>query len=276
MNATNLILESVCRDTGMPIEKITGPLAGQCVQLAWLSGSLVEGLGNASSDLDVFAVVPALTDDLPSIRRSEDHFVQVYYSNSRRIDFEYWSENAISELEAKLRNAPVGDSTKSILDYFAEHEIEFMHRLHIGVPIVGADALADLQRRFDRSRLLAYLVENKRIYADDAFDDTVGLMQEGALLSAAQRARCTLDFSADMVLYAHGISNHKDKHRYRLFLRLLERYPDLRPSCQDYLALIRNQPTDFVDLQAYVAKCLSFSEELVYRATCKYLELTHA
>lgn len=264
------LLKEISRSTGINVDQILGRLKDQRVQAAWLSGSLVEGLGNPSSDIDIFAVVPALTDSMPAVKKGEDHFVQVYFSNSRRIDFEYWSTEAIALLRDKLQDAPIGDGTKNILDYFPEHEVEFIHRLHIGIPVFGETYFSELQRMFDRFRLVGYLIENKRIYVDDAFDDTVGLMREGHLLSAAYRARCTLDFSADMLLYAYGISNHKEKHRYRLFLRLLEQYPEVRPLYQRYLELTARLPMEFMALQGHIADCLVFSEQLVYHAMCGY------
>lgn len=265
-------LDTIGRLAGVNADQILGPLREQQVRTAWLSGSLIEGLGNPSSDVDIFAVVPKLTDSMPATKKGQDHFVQVYFSNSRRIDFEYWSTEAIALLHDKLQNAPIGDGTKNILDYFPEHEVEFIHRLHIGAPILGEADFSCLQRTFDRSRLIAYLIENKRIYVDDAFDDTVGLMREGHLLSAAYRARCTLDFSADILLYAYDISNHKEKHRYRLLLRLLTPHPEIRPLFQTYLQLTAQLPNEFLSLQRHITDCLNFSERLVHCAMKRYQE----
>lgn len=262
--------------TGVEWEEILRPLREARVATSWLSGSLVEGLGNPSSDIDVFAVVPALDDAIPAIRKGADHFVHVYFSNSRRIDFEYWSERAIESLRVKLSAAPIGDGTKNLLDYFSEHEVEFVHRLHIGIPILEEEGFRELQKSFDRSRLIGYLFENKRIYVDDAFDDTVGLMREGHLRSAAFRARVTLDFSVDMLLYAYGISNHKEKHRYRLFLRLLPRYPELHRIYSRYLNMISNVPGGLAGTQGYIANALEFSEMMVFEATAKYQENIYA
>ncbi len=256
--------------TGVEVKEILGPLVEQHVEVAWLSGSLVEGLGNPSSDIDIFAIVPSLTESIPAIKRGEDHFVQVYFSNSRRIDFEYWSSSAIEDLRAKLVAAPLGDGTKNILDYLLEHEVEFIHRLHIGIPILGEGFFSDLQATFDRSRLIGYLIENKRIYIDDAFDDTVGLLREGHLISAANRARVTLDFSADMLLYAYGISNHKEKHRYRLFLRVIKEHPDARQLYRRYLYFVSHLPSELIKIQQYIAESLEFSERLVSLAMSRY------
>lgn len=276
MRASAYSLASISELCGIPAERITAPLEEQRVQLAWISGSIVENLGNPSSDIDVFAVLPELPQSMDAIKKSDDHFTQVYFSNSRRLDFEYWSAGALLALQKKLESAPVGLGTKNILDYFAEHEVEFIHRLHIGVPILGESEFQKLLQAYPRQQLLGYLVDNKRIYIDDAFDDTVGLMREGHLLSAAYRARYTLELSADMLLYAHGISNHKEKHRYRLLSRLLVAHPQVRPFYQEFLDLTAHLPLDLVALQEYIARCLYQSESLVRYALSIYEGNSHA
>jgi len=264
-------LEELCAYHRIDLKEVIASLEEKRITVAWVSGSIVEGLGNPSSDLDVYTVVPRLHENgVDSIRHDDTHQIEVYFSNARRIDVEYWAQEPIEALALKLSTAPIGDSSKNILDYFSEAEVEFIHRLHIGIPVLGEAAFRVLQGRFCRERLSRYLFENKRIYLDDAFDDTVGLLEEGDLLSATFRVRCALDFSADILLYALGVTNHKDKHRYRLLECMAQDYPRVGELYRSYIALMALMPRGVNQLTSHVKDCLVFSEEVV-RAVYKEL-----
>lgn len=256
------ILDEVERLTGVTFAEVMGRLPEKAVS-AWVSGSLVEGLAHASSDLDIYVLVDDLDSCGSTIRKDDGFAVNVEFINQHRVDFEYWTGGRIAALAKKLADVPLFEESENVLDYFPEPELDFMHRVHIGVPLLGRSAWEALCEAFDHRRLRQYLIENKRLYVDDTFDDAVGLLRAGHLTSAVLRARYALETSLDMLIYSHGVTNSKEKQRTRLFLALLQKRPELAPVYKKFWSMTTCIPQSDEGMLAYVEDALRFSEEII-------------
>lgn len=256
------ILEEIEERIGVTFTDVTGRLPGKALT-AWVSGSLVEGLAHASSDLDIYVIVDDLDSCTSSIHMNDGLAVNVEFINHRRVDFEYWTAGRIAALAKKLADVPLFTESENVLDYFPEPELDFMHRIHIGIPLFGRDAWEALCEAFDHLRLRQYLIENKRLYVDDTFDDVVGLLREGHLGSAALRARYAVETSVDMLIFSHGITNSKEKHRPRLLLALLQKSPELGPVYEKFWRMTTCIPQSDEGMLAYVEDALRFSEDII-------------
>lgn len=243
------------------LQLVGSALAGVELETAWVSGSIAEGLHNASSDLDVFVLVERDTDS--SNRLGEADRFKAYHSNAERLEYSVWTRPKVDRLRRRVQEAPIGSGTKQVLEFLLESEVEFLHRLRVGLPVVEPGCFSELQASFDFTRLARYLFENQRICVDDAFDDTVGMLTAGATRSAALRARYTLDCSMSLLLFARGVTNHKEKHRERLLQRLRQQDPKLDPLYAEYWQVIGNIPADDEQLSGYVRRSLALSEEVV-------------
>lgn len=256
-------LEELERFTGVSFSEILENLQREEPIAAWVSGSLVEGLGHKSSDIDLYVMVDEFDDQISMSRKGDGYAIKVEIRNSRRVDFEYWPRERIEQLADKLAKAPLFVETENILDYFPEYEVEFMHRLHTGIPVIGEGAWDRLRNSFDRRRLSQYLIENKQLYLDDAFDDAVGLLREGQLSSAVFRARYAVDYSVDALLFSYGSTNSKEKQRVRLFLKLLQQHPQMIPFYERFWQLITQIPQSEAGRLLYIEDALRFSEEIM-------------
>jgi predicted nucleotidyltransferase len=236
-------------------------LAGVELETAWVSGSLAEGLHNASSDLDVFVLVERESESSNRLRQADGS--KVYHSNANRIEYAVWTRAKVERLRRRLQDAPLGAGTKLVLEYLTEAEVEFLHRLRIGQPVTGAARFAELRASFDFGRLARYLFENQCIIVDDAFDDAVGMLTAGAARSAALRARYTVECSMSLLLFSRGVTNHKDKHRERLLERLRQQDPSLETLYGRFWGLIARLPDTDDELATYVRRALAFAEEVV-------------
>ncbi|MEJ2063578.1 MAG: hypothetical protein P8X74_09945 [Reinekea sp.] len=234
----------------------------------WIAGSLVEGIGNDSSDIDVYMVVEDLNTIKEFVTDGCRFKIQIHYFKSRRVDVEIWSYESIDRLASKIDSLQVDNAENSFLDALDENEIDFAHRIFNCRVVRNTDAYADIVDRFDRVKINRYLFENKRIYIDDSFDDTVGMLNSGNISGAIRRSQETLEFSIDLLLYSKGWTNPKNKHRFKILEAIYESDIDAREVYLDYWSFMHNLPINKYDKRDYVNTALHLSEKMVEKAYC--------
>lgn len=239
-------------------------LKGRAFEAAWVSGSVVEGLGNPSSDLDLFVVVR------DEGKWPTEHPRDVpYLGNSQVHSWEVWTWDRVQELAGRVRDLPVGRGSKAILERLDESEIEFIHRLRVGEPLSKEATFEQLRALFDFERFALYLAENQLINLDDAFDDAVGMLEIGQLPSAALRARVAVEGALGLLLFSRGLTNHKEKHRERLLSSLAQKDDFVRQARDHYWSRVGSLPSREGELGEYVARALHFVEGIVDEIECR-------
>lgn len=240
------------------------------VHAAWIGGSLVEGLGNPSSDVDIFVAVSSEISEHTVTRLAEDHGVLAFVSDGLRFDIELWPIPAISRLLARVNSVPIDDPEKNNLHFLEYWESEFIHRLLTGVPLREPHNFSELRSQINKTRFQRYLLDTAVRRVDDAFDDAVGMLRSGQSRMASIRALDALEFGVDCYLYAHGFTNDKAKFRIRklelavasdpLAANILERFWNCR-SCI---------PQEEQVQEEYVRDVLRYTSELVNNAQAKF------
>ncbi len=271
---TNLT-EKNFTDTGVEIETLIEMLNTQDVSVrsAWLAGSIIEGLGNCGSDIDIYVAVNNLDDLNNYVSSCEQFKICVFYHNNRRLDYEYWSLDSINRLVNRLNTISLYDESTNILDTFSENEIDFLHRIFHSLPIYGNETLHEIQAGINRTSFINYMLENKRIYVDDAYDDALGMCESGNYKSAALRAQYTLGGAVDMYLYSNGLTNTKDKHRIRLFEKLAKSDSTHTHHFVNYWDMISTIPSSNKQLKRYTRNALELSEKFVDIAQNREIKL---
>jgi hypothetical protein len=236
------------------------------VAASWLSGSRVEGLAHASSDVDVYCAVESLREDFAWTRRDPWCAISVSIEGGRRMDFEYWTLEELDRIASKLGTIPFDDPERNLLDHLSPIETEVIHRIKVGVPLTGEGFFAELRETFDFAAFRRYLVRNALYYVDDAFDDAVGLYLDGDLESAALRARATIGFSIDALLAAYDETNDKAKFRMKKLRSLVTRRPEVGRHLERYREAELRISLDANGQARYVEQSLALSSELVENA----------
>ncbi|MGZ2744885.1 hypothetical protein [Burkholderia stagnalis] len=238
---------------------VIGAIPTDSMHTAWVSGSLVEGLGNPSSDVDIFVALEGdyLSPDIPTTRRDTDHGIFAMVQDGVRYDVEFWTLKNIRLLGAKLCSLPIDDPKINNLHFLNYWETEFIHRLLIGVPLVNEDNFLKLRGEIDYRRFSRFLMDTAIRRCDDAFDDAIGMTRAGQIRMAALRAREALGFSVDALLHAHGVTNDKAKFR----LAKLEKLNDVSPAfrmamVEQFWTMQCGMPSDEEGLQRFVEKTL--------------------
>ena len=189
---------------------------------AFLSGSLVERMGNATSDLDVF-VVGAAEPRGEHIHHIGEAVLSVHMYKKRRVDFEYWSDDAVACVANKLdelSTANGGRSNVLLERRFAREEVVLVHRVRTGLPLLNEKRFEALRNRFDYNRLSSYLARVKLEEIDDALEDVQGLMNDGEIDVGLLRVHELLN--AVCSAYGHHLGSTSFHGKWRT--RVLESY----------------------------------------------------
>lgn len=250
-------------ESGVPAGEIVGLLPVEPVVTAWQSGSWVEGLAHAHSDVDIYCAVERLDETFAWTRRDRHRAVWVTIEGDRRIDFEYWTLTELERIATRLGAIPLEDPETNLLNYLSATETEVVHRIKVGVPLIEESVFDRIRESFDFGVFRRYLVRNALHYVDDAFDDTVGMHRSGDLDSAALRARATLGFSVDALLAAHDVTNNKAKFRLEMLRALAARHPELGRYWRLYREAALAIPLDGGGQVRFVEQALELSSEIV-------------
>jgi hypothetical protein len=241
------------------LEVVTSPAE---IVTAWVSGSLVENLGNKGSDVDIFVLVEDLSPTLPATRRDPDHVTLAFVSTDQRYDVEFWSRLAVEALAAKLSSIRSDDPAVNTNHSLSYWESEFVHRLAVGRQVIHAGTFARTRAIFAFKQFSIYLFENGLRRFDDAFDDTVGMLADGQLPCAALRAREVVGLAIDALLYASGDTNDKAKFRPAKLHRLASMFPAYRRYEEALWRFEAGVPLTPAKQEAYAQNALRFAADL--------------
>jgi hypothetical protein len=185
--------------------------------VVYVSGSLVEGLGNTMSDVDVFVVGEARPAGEVVLKKSSFQ-ISVQFVEQRRVDFEYWPESAVTGIANRLTGIRVGH------DFVAEKlepvEELFIHRISVGVPIRHPKRFEALRNQFDLELFRGYLAQQAIHRVDGAIEDICGMIDVGDTTTGILRARELSALAADVFIHGTGRANPLAKWRPRMLERL--------------------------------------------------------
>lgn len=223
----------------------------------FVSGSIIEGYGNAESDLDVFVVYP---NEVPSLRTDidmETNSISLEYISEQRLDIEHWSKDQVIAVSERIRQCSPDDWENCF--HFSYNDIEFAHSLRIGLPIQQTDHFVQLQQAFDFEQV-SHIITMKRVgLYHSVQEDAAGAIASKQEGTALLMARYALQLAIDAWLASQGETNAKDKWRFfklqKADPKILTRYWELE-----------TQGVDASSVFEYAKECLRFGNQLVTQA----------
>ncbi|HWT95349.1 MAG TPA: hypothetical protein VN238_20300 [Solirubrobacteraceae bacterium] len=189
----------------------------------YVSGSLVRGWGNASSDVDVYAITrgPWRSDSaqLQHVALQPDVLpVQITFVEGRRWDVEYWLDTQVDQVLAKV--APeVIEGDQAAGKWLTDDELDFLDRLAYAAPVTGHDWLGERQEQLRASALRSVLVARALNNADLYTEDAVGQLDAGDVESAVLSVKLVFASTIDALLADAGEVAQNPKWRARKFRR---------------------------------------------------------
>lgn len=188
----------------------------------YLSGSLVRGWGNPTSDLDVIVVagaggIPQTNGSRPATVTPGRLPVHSFYVGERRWEVEYWTLAQVAELldAVSWERAEAGQVD---LDKFTRADIAFAQRLPHGVVVEGEDWAAEHANAFGESALRSLVAERALEEYDRLTEDVVGMIAADDPYSAALSARLAFGYVVEALLAHHGEYSEQVKWRARRML----------------------------------------------------------
>jgi hypothetical protein len=220
------------------------------VAVAFVSGSLIEGFGNDTSDLDVFV----LTEGPPAASRpavlarfdQSGATIDLDYAGDVRTDTEIWPLTEVKQVAAQLDTVDPTDWRAAVaLDRV---RLDLAHRIRVGVAVAGEPGFLALQGLFDWDRLARILAQRFLQDYNEFAEDASGAVHAGDHITAMLNSRAALGAAVDAVLAGRGATNGKSKWRHRKLMAyddgtLATRYlaAELEPSPEPEAVLGRSR-----------------------------------
>jgi hypothetical protein len=249
----------------------------------FLGGSLIEGLGNAASDLDIYAIGEALpqledfsrvpihrllTSDRRILRPGDDPKARVFVAHyalgdSRmKVDVEFQIYSNVLSLAERVRELHAYAAANLVLltRRLTPREEDFITRLLNGRPLSGADAFEDLQNRFDR-RKVQYLAYRWLASDFSIVLDIIGAWSDGDSLRAVDIARENVLRQVQAYLHLKGMLNLKRKWLLRFVDRLLADEAELADRFHRLFFFAGVE-----DARQFVRETLDFCDEIFVRS----------
>jgi predicted nucleotidyltransferase len=228
--------------------------------VAYLSGSVIEGFGNPWSDLDAYVITEK--DPVGKIVAEEGGcLVSLHYLEGLRIDFEFWRPARILKLSRKLKSFEIGKGP--IVRILTETEELFVHRL-LRYSAVIAGQTEKWKQLFSQSELGFYQTQMAVRRLDGLHEDLCGMMEGHDYSSAVFVGRELVSASMDVYLHMHGNTNPTRTGQAQLITRYIK-FDD--PFVERFYILqfpnFENLSSSPAQMISYLKSCISFQAAIV-------------
>lgn len=174
----------------------------------FLTGSIVRGWGNATSDLDVHVVVkgqPASTAGEASYVALEPNYLQSErtFVDGRRWDIEYWSLDQVDQLLHKVSWAAY-EGLDPLWSTLTVPELSLLERLPYALAADDGSWLAATQQRLSDSAHAVILSGISLRESDGFVEDAAGCLAAGDIHSAVLAAQLAFGHAVDALQAVHG------------------------------------------------------------------------
>ncbi|PFA69818.1 hypothetical protein CN378_03350 [Bacillus sp. AFS015802] len=232
--------------------------------IVYLAGSLMEGFGNSTSDIDVYVicdVFPAMKQDeeiAQSFLQSEQTLIRNVIHESIRLDFEYWTWCEFNKAVNSLNG--LNFKTNEYIERISDDEYDLLHRLKFGKPIINFEKFEEVYNSIDFDNLGHYRVAVENESYQGLLEDLQGAYLSGDYGSAFFLSRLFLDRVMTSYLAAHGETNPNSKWLYRKALRYQEKTGDTG-LLSKYIEL-QSQPFELDTINELVKATIKYAQSL--------------
>lgn len=209
-----------------------------------MSGSMVEGLSHASSDIDIYCI--------------GNHPTQTIIGNIKdtRVDFELIERSEVDRLISRFLKSDVKG-----LDYsFSFDDLQKIYRILISKPLAASNlAYGAIIPQNLETKLNEHMRRYWKYGVNTYLNDAVGALQSDEPDYALVRSVHALEASIDYYLACLGDGNPQNKYRNMKLRRVLGVQNEIFPY---YRSFRSKWPTDLVELKTFVAEIM-FSTKLL-------------
>ncbi|MBM7616199.1 hypothetical protein [Alkaliphilus hydrothermalis] len=224
------MLELNILDKQIPVSKLLEVLKYKEDDIVFAAGSLIEGIGNRHSDLDIFI----LTESLERFNEIEceydfDQF-KVTFTNAYGIgfDIEVWSKELLLEVISKINLIQFDTSTRTynLLDLPNNNRIEdimsLVHRFITGTALYNQDGFNSLLEKLNLDNYYRLMVRMSMNEVDNTIDDLIGNVDKKDFTNAVLVGRTVLVETLTTYLFSMKMSLDRPKWVYPKLRQLAE------------------------------------------------------
>ncbi|PEU52187.1 hypothetical protein CN395_27920 [Priestia megaterium] len=247
------------------------------VKYVYLAGSIMEGFGNKTSDIDVYVIVDGDLElkDPELVRgrslQNDTHVVNNFIQDGIRYDYEYWTlENWMSIIE-KLTKVDLADP--ELINALSARDYDLLHRLKFSKPIINNENFLEIYRTIDFRKLGLYMASLKSEGYSNLLEDVEGALLSKDAKTAFIMTRLLLEETMTGFLAAHEETNPKQKWLYKKLSNYVKKTNE-QEVLVSYMNLLTKplNVTDDEELIHYVKKGIRFSQKLNVRTQSELLK----
>lgn len=199
--------------------------------MIFLSGSLVQGIGNKYSDIDVFVLSENIfSNNIVDFAEYDQKFRKTGFINFQgvNIDIEYWDLSIIREIVNKLNTINFSNPQVRVYNLMkfkeltVEEALSFLHRFYIGEFIEGSKGLKKLRDGINFENYFKIKSLYVKVGIDNAYEDILGNISEKNYYNALLLLRENVLKCLGIQLSEENISYDRDKWILPLFEKNFE------------------------------------------------------
>jgi predicted nucleotidyltransferase len=262
-------LDDYAANRGFSFRELADRLGLESLDVAYVTGSILDGLGDSQSDLDIYI----LTSEAGFERRSGTFASERKRQQQRRrfgiiyipigdveIDVECHPIQKFSDLFAALDAVDLTDPEEidQSFDSLGRHDrleaLELLHRFRIARPFANEESFQALRSLFNDRKFFLWNTHNCLIQVSDAQKEVRRSLKNGDYESAYLKLCRLYDVLIDAYLFSNGQS--LDRWKWRLPKLRAAGHPDL---LERYLDVHMLRTAELRDLRRVVEEQLAAS-----------------
>lgn len=230
------MLELNVIDKQIPVSKLLEVIKYKEDDIVFAAGSLIEGVGNRHSDLDIFI----LAENLERFNEIEceydfDQF-KVTFTNAYGIgfDIEVWSKELLLEVINQINSIQFDTSTRTynLIDLPNNNRIEdimsLVHRFITGEALHNHDGFNGLLEKLNLDNYYRLMVRWSMNEVDNSIDDLIGNVDKKDFINAVLVGRTVLIETLTTYLFSKKVSLDRAKWVYPKLRQLAEKDDEAR------------------------------------------------
>jgi predicted nucleotidyltransferase len=232
--------------------------------IVYLAGSLMEGFGNSTSDIDVYVICDLIPSIVPeesitqSFLQSDKNLVRNIIHEGIRLDFEYWTWEEFNNAVNILNNLDF--KTDQYIQRISDDDFDLLHRIKFGKPIVNKERFEKIYNEIIFENLGYYCIAIGNEKYQGLLEDLQGAYLSKDYGSAFFLSRLFIERMMTSYLASHGETNPNTKWLYRKALRYQETTGDTN-LLEKYLDL-QNRPFQLETIDKLIKEMINFGQSL--------------
>lgn len=231
----------------------------------YMAGSLVEGFGNESSDIDVYVIYDSdeelhiNSSELNEVvLKSEHSYINNIIHNGKRFDFEYWNINELKKIINKVNN--IDANSEQYVVRLNKDEIDFIHRFKVSKCIYNEDLYVKYRKQLEFKNLQFIQIVSHSEQYDSYIEDLQGALQSRDLETSYLLILLLIETALTSYLCMYGETNPSRKWLLRKLDNYVKKFDDSTIKGK-YFDLISYR-FDPSNIEEYIEEAIEFTSKL--------------